>query len=80
MSSNESLSEKVFSDRIVKLIGLSSPYSYTYSYTPISSPLFLSRIWEIRVYEYVYEYVFLLLFLILGPRTLFGQGLTTSNS
>ncbi len=30
---------------------LSSPYSYTYSYTPISLPLFLSRIWEIRVYE-----------------------------
>jgi hypothetical protein len=33
------------------------PYSYTYSYTPISFPLTqVARYWEICVYEYVYEY------------------------
>ena len=41
---------------MLKFIRFSSPYSYTYSYTPISSPLLSLRIREIRVYEYVYEY------------------------
>jgi hypothetical protein len=53
-----SLSEKVFLNRTIRFRTFSFPYSYTYSYTPISFPLFLSRIREICVYEYVYEYVF----------------------
>jgi hypothetical protein len=46
------LSEKVSANRIPQFHGFSHPYSYTYSYTHISLLLFISRIWEIRVYEY----------------------------